>query len=533
MRPLWNLLSRAQASITAAFVPPGFSPQIGNPIADATFRWFGHFRIAAMRDARNRANIRSQRRCETDGQVTAFSEWKIPAFSRRRYDMLTRNANTATCRVMIYLEIAIVALLIILNGLLALAELAVVSSRRARLQALVDRGVFGSRRALALASDPGKFLSTVQIGITLVGVLSGAFSGATLGLRLAELFSSLGMPARVAESVGVGVVVAAIAYASLIIGELVPKQIALRNPENIAVKVAPLMTGLARVSSPLVWLLDASGRLVLKALGYHAQPERRVTDEEIRTLIAEAETAGVIEPDERRMIAGIMRLGDRPVRAVMTPRREVELIDLSETQEEILRSVGASVHSRLPVHEGAPDAIVGVLQVKDLVDGCLNGDMDIRAHVRPAPVVPDTADALDVLEVIKNSSVHMALVHDEYGHFEGIVTNADLLEAIVGQFRTEEGPIEPEAVQRADGSWLISGSMPADDMAERLFISLPADRGFHTAAGFALDRLGYLTEIGESFDDQGWRFEIVDVDGRRIDKMLATRIIDGRRRRTR
>ena len=215
---------------------------------------------------------------------------------------------------MLYLELLIVAALICINGLLAMAELAIVSSRRTRLRALVDRDVVGSRRALALASDPGKFLSTVQIGITLVGVLSGALSGATLGLRLAEFFASLGLPGWAAETAGVGLVVAVITYASLIIGELVPKQIALRNPERIAVRVAPAMTVLARITSPLVWLLDVSGRAVLRMLGYHAPSEQRVTDEEIRTLVAEAETAGVLEPGEREMIAGVMRLGDRPVR---------------------------------------------------------------------------------------------------------------------------------------------------------------------------------------------------------------------------
>src|SRR6195256_845177 len=230
---------------------------------------------------------------------------------------------------MLSLELAIVVALILLNGLLALAELAIVSSRRARLQALVDREVVGARRALALAANPGRFLSTVQIGITLVGVLSGAFSGATLGLRLAEWLVSLGLRAGVAEAVGVGLVVAVITYFSLVIGELVPKQIALRNPERIAVRVAPAMTMLARIGAPVVWLLDVSGRAILRTLGYGAQAEHRVTDEEIRSLMAEAETAGVIEPGERAMIAGIMRLGDRPVRAVMPPRRETEMGDLS------------------------------------------------------------------------------------------------------------------------------------------------------------------------------------------------------------
>jgi putative hemolysin len=432
---------------------------------------------------------------------------------------------------MVFIELAIVVALILVNGLLALAELAIVSSRRSRLQALVDREVVGSRRALALATDPGRFLSTVQVGITLVGVLSGAFSGATLGQRLAEWFVDLGLRMSVAEALGVGLVVTVITYFSLVIGELVPKQIALRNPERIAVQVAPAMTALARIGSPIVSFLDISGRAVLRALGYGPQPEHRVTDEEIKTLIAEAETAGVIEPSERAMIAGVMRLGDRPVRAVMTPRRDVDMIDLTADADEIRRTIVESVHSRLPVHAGTRDEIVGVVQAKDLLDAFLRGERpDLQAHMRPAPTVPDTADALDVLGVIKGSAVHMALVHDEYGQFEGVVTNADILEAIVGDFRTEEGLPEPEAVQRDDGSWLISGSMPADEMAERLSIALPPGRGYHTAAGFALGQFGHLPAVGESFDSQRWRFEVVDLDGRRIDKILARRIAAGRRR---
>ncbi len=432
---------------------------------------------------------------------------------------------------MLYIELAIVVALILMNGLLALAELAIVSSRHARLQALVDREVIGSRRALALATDPGRFLSTVQIGITLVGVLSGAFSGATLGLRLAEWFVDLGVRASIAEAVGVGLVVAVITYLSLVIGELVPKQIALRDPEKIAVRVAPAMTAMARIASPIVSFLDMSGRLVLRALGYNAKPEDRVTDEEIRSLMAEAETAGVIEPGEREMIAGVMRLGDRPVRAIMTPRREVDMIDLTADPDDIRRTIVESIHSRLPIHAGTPEEMLGVVQAKDLLDAYLRGDSpDIRAHVRPAPNAPDTVDALDVVDLIKASPVHMALIHDEYGHFQGIVTNADILEAIVGAFRTDEGSVEPDAVQREDGSWLISGSMPADEMADRLSISLPPDRSYHTAAGFVLSQFGHLPEVGESFNNQGWRFEVVDLDGRRIDKILASRIAAGRRR---
>jgi len=432
---------------------------------------------------------------------------------------------------MLYLELAIILVLILINGLLAMAELAVVSSRRARLQALVDRDVVGSRRALALTEDPGKFLSTVQIGITLVGVLSGAFSGATLGLRLAQWLLSMGVPVVAAEPLGVGLVVAVITYFSLIVGELVPKQIALRQPEQIAVRVAPAMTMLARVGSPLVWFLDVSGRLLLRALGQSSQEKGRVTDEEIHMLVAEAERTGVIESDEQAMISGVMRLGDRPVQGVMTPRREVDMIDLSDDPNDIRRTIVESVHSRLPVHEGMPDEMLGVVQAKDLLNAYMTGEHpDIRAYIRAAPTIADTAAALDAVDIIQKSAVHIGLVHDEYGHFEGLVTNADILEAIVGTFRTDEGLVEPDAVQREDGSWFISGSMAADEMAGRLGISIPQKRAYHTAAGFALDRIGHLPDVGETFDDQGCRFEIIDLDGRRIDKILATRISSPRRR---
>lgn len=432
---------------------------------------------------------------------------------------------------MLYLELAIILALVLINGLLAMAELAIVSSRRARLQALVDRDVVGSRRALALADDPGKFLSTVQMGITLGGILSGAFSGATLGLRLGQWLLSMGVPTVVAEPAGVGLVVAAITYVSLVVGELVPKQIALRQPEQIAVRVAPAMTMLARVGSPLVWLLNVSGRLLLRVLGQRSQDKGRVTDEEIHMLVAEAEKAGVIEPDERAMISGVMRLGDRPVRGVMTPRREVDMIDLSDDPNDIRRAIVESIHSRLPVHEGNRDEMLGVVQAKDLLDAYMSGERpDIRAHARAAPTVADTADALDLVDIIQKSPVHIALVHDEYGHFEGLVTNADILEAIVGGFRTDEGPVEPDAVHREDGSWLLSGSMAADEMAERLSISIPQERAYHTAAGFVLGHIGHLPDVGETFNAQGWHFEVIDLDGRRIDKILARRISPPRRR---
>src|SRR6478735_4471728 len=334
--------------------------------------------IAPIRaqDARLAVQARGSCGTETAARLQEIVACRVlprkPLFQSFRASDLALGAAMASAALHVYIspmlffELLIVVALILLNGVLAMAELAVVSSRRARLQALVNREVVGARRALALASDPGRFLSTVQIGITLNGVLSGAFSGATLGQRLVQGFVAVGLSPAIAEIVGVGLVVAAITYVSLIVGELVPKQIALRDPERVAVRLAPAMTLLAKVASPAVWLLDVSGRLVLRALGYGRQVEQRVTDEEIKTLIAEAETAGVIEPSERAMIAGVMRLGDRPVRAVMTPRRDVDMVDLSADPATIRRTLLESAHSRLPVHDGAPDDMLGVLQAKDL-----------------------------------------------------------------------------------------------------------------------------------------------------------------------
>jgi putative hemolysin len=431
---------------------------------------------------------------------------------------------------MLALEIALVAALIVINGLLALSELAIVSSRRARLQAMAEKGISGARRALALHSDPGKLLSTVQIGITLVGVASGAISGTTLGVRLANTLMGWGVSDEVSEPLGIGLVVALITYFSLIIGELVPKQIALRNPEGVAAQMAPAMMLLSRIASPLVSILDGSGNAILWLLGYRAQAEQKVTDEEIRTIIAEAESHGTLEPGEREMISGVMRLADRPVRAVMTPRGEVDLVDLSDPPEAIRATITASPHSRLPAHDGNPDTPVGVLHVKDMLNACIDGGVpDVRSLVREAPVIPDSMDAHEVVDILKAAPVHMALVYDEYGHFLGLVTPADILEAIVGGFHTEEGPAEAAATKRDGGGYLLSGWMPADEFADLIGIRLPENRSYNTVAGFVLDELGTLPKAGDSFNAHGWRFEVLDVDGRRIDKIMATRLPATRR----
>ncbi|RUM96931.1 HlyC/CorC family transporter [Pseudaminobacter arsenicus] len=437
---------------------------------------------------------------------------------------------------MLYVEIAIVAVLICVNGLLAMSELAIVSARPARLKTMVDRHVKGAARALELGSNPGKFLSTVQIGITLVGVLSGAFSGATLGLRLSQTLAGFGMPQNVAAPLGVGIVVALITYGSLIIGELVPKQIALRNPEAVASRVAPTMNVLAIIGAPLVWLLDISGRSVLWLLGQRGESEEKVTDEEIKMLVAEAEHHGTIESDERRMIAGVMRLGDRAVRAVMTPRTEVDWLNLDADEATVRKLLMETPHSRLPAGEGSVDAMVGVVQTREILADMLAGrNLDPRKNVRTAPIVHDQADALDVLATLKQSEVPVALVHDEYGHFEGIVTPADILEAITGVFRAdlEAGDQEENAIQRDDGSWLLAGYMQADEMADVLGIDLPESRDYETVAGYVLSHMHHLPATGECVDAQGWRFEVVDLDGRRIDKVMAARLATPHRKAVR
>jgi putative hemolysin len=425
----------------------------------------------------------------------------------------------------LYLELGIVTVLIVVNGLLSMSELAIVSSRPARLTALVEKGVTGSRRALALASDPGKFLSTVQIGITLIGVLSGAFSGATLGQRLSLWLTEQGLSQGLADAIGVGVVVGVITYASLIVGELVPKQIALRDPEAVAVRVAPAMMLLAKVSLPLVWLLDRSGKALLWLLGHRGEAEEKVSEDEIRTLVVEAENAGVLEPGEKEMIAGVMRLGDLPVAAVMTPRHEVDLVDLSEPEAIVAAAIRGSNHSRFPVCDGNRDHALGIVSAKELLDAYLSGQtLDIRKLVREAPIIPETVDARDVIAILRDSPVHMGLVHDEYGTFQGVVTSFDILEAIVGAFHTEEGPAELAFVQRDDGSYLISGWMPAAEFASLLGIPLPASRPYQTFAGFLLQEFGTIPDVGDKIETGGWRFEIVDRDGRRIDKVLVSKV---------
>ena len=332
-----------------------------------------------------------------------------------------------------FLEIGILLALVVLNGLFAMSELAIVSARRSKLKALAEEGRAGAARALALATEPGRFLSTVQIGITLVGILVGAVSGARLSERVAQWLTAFGLSNAASEAIGYGIVIAAITYVSLVIGELVPKQLALRNPERVARSIAPLMYFLSRLAAPFVWGLDLSGRVVLRLFRPEETSDADVTAEEIKTLIAEAESSGAIEPDARRMLSGILRLGDRSARAIMTHRNAVEIIDATTPLDEVKRKMLASVHGRFPAHVGNPDEITRVIQTKDVLKLMLaNKPLDLTALFRAAPIIPDRTDVLHVVKLLRGSAVHMGLVHDEYGQFQGIVTNADILESITG-----------------------------------------------------------------------------------------------------
>ena len=425
-----------------------------------------------------------------------------------------------------WIDVAIILALVALNGVFAMSELAIVSARKPRLQAMEKVGRRGARTALLLASDPGKFLSTVQIGITLIGILAGAYSGASLGAPVGERIARMGMRHDNAMTIGFIVVIGLTTYVSLIIGELVPKQFALRAREPIAAVMATPMLWLSRVTAPLVWLLDRSSALIFRLAGLKRESEDHVTAEELHLIFADARKSGVIEEHERAIISGVVRLADRPAREVMTPRNQIDWIDVDADPDIIRKRLAETPHTRLPVAEGTIDEIVGVIQSRDVVAALVGGrPLDLRALMRPLTVVPDQIDAMDALDALRGAEVPMVLVRDEYGHFEGILTPADLLIAIAGEFASDQDEgTDPQLVERDDGSLLVSGSMYADVLADRIDILLPEDRDYATVAGYALSVLRHLPTVGEHFTEQGWRFEIVDMDGRKIDKLLVAAV---------
>lgn len=421
-------------------------------------------------------------------------------------------------------DVAIIIGLIALNGVFSMSELAIVSARKARLEAITKKSQRrGAQTALALAANPSRFLSTVQIGITLIGIIAGAYSGASLGGPVAQRLMRLGLSDSVSVNTGFALVIGITTYLSLVIGELVPKQFALRAPEPIAIIMAVPMLWLAKITAPIVWLLDRSSAFIFKILRMNRESENHVTAEELHLIVAEASKSGVIEESERAIISGVVRLADRPVREVMTPRTEIDWIDVNATTAAIRDRILATPHSRMPVAEGSVDQIIGVVQARDIVVAQLEGKkIDLRALMRQAPIIPDQVDAMDALEALRKADVPIALVHDEYGHFEGIVTPADLLSAIAGDFASDQDEGEdPAIIEREDGSFLVAGWMTADSLSERLGLTLPDDRDFATVAGFVLEVMKRLPSEGEHFIEQGYRFEIVDMDGRKIDKLLV------------
>ena len=421
-------------------------------------------------------------------------------------------------------EVAVILLLILVNGVFAMGELALVSVRRARLSVLVRKGVPGAALAQELADDPQHFLPTVQVGITLVGILAGVFGGAHLAARLEPVLARVTVLRPVASTLSLALVVRLITYLTLGFGELVPKQLALRAPERVAARLARPLHLLSHVSSPMVWVLGRSSELVLRTFGVDGATRQEVTEEELKALLVEGTQAGVLETEERDMIERLLRLADKPVRAIMTPRTEIAWIDRTDRRQDIVATLKAAPHSRFVVCDGAVDNVVGVVQAKDILDRLLDGrELSLAASLRQPMVVPDRVSVLDALERLKADPLGLALVIDEYGSFEGVVTAADVLEAIVGDLN-EPRPSASGAVPLADGELLMDGMTPVDELKERLFLpDLPAEGSYHTLGGLLLALLRRVPRVGDRIVFGGWLFEVLEMDQRRVVRVRASR----------
>jgi putative hemolysin len=423
------------------------------------------------------------------------------------------------------MDLLIVFLLVVLNGVLAASELAIVSARKARLQPRADEGDAGARAALALAAEPDRFLSTVQIGITLVGILAGAFGGAALTAPVADLLRRVPVLASSAEGIAVVLVVGFITYLSLLVGELVPKRLALQNPEGIAIRMARPMAVLSKVAAPIVAFLAVSSDLVLRLLGARASTEPPVTEEEVELLLQEGARHGVFAEAERAVVQGVFDLGDRNAGELMTPRRRMVALDLAQPDEENRRRIADAPHSLFPVIDGSPDRVVGVVTVKALW-GRDRDDvpLGLDGAMRPPLFVPESAPVLRVLEQFRRTDSHLALVVDEYGGVEGLLTMQDVLDAIAGDLDAPDEANDGRAVQRPDGSWLLDGALPAHEVRDLLDIAeLPGEEEgeFETLGGFLMAELGRVPSVGEVAAAAGWRFEVADMDGNRVDRVLA------------
>lgn len=423
-------------------------------------------------------------------------------------------------------EIIILFLLILLNGLFALAELAIVSSRRERLQTLIDDGHEGAVIALRMLQDPTSLLSTAQVGITLIGILAGAFGGAALTDELALWLQPLPVVGPYSRTIALIIVVGAITFFSVVLGELVPKRLALRNPERLAASVARPMNFLSILARPVVRLLTISTGFFLRVLGVSdVASEQTVTEEEIKLLVEQGAQSGVFEEAERVMVESIFRFGDRRLRSLMTPRTELVWIDINDPEPLIRDTIRQSRHARFPVCDGSLDRVLGVVQAKDLLSRSWSDEpFDLRAVLQPPLFLPETMLALRALERIKETGVQGALLVDEFGGVEGMVTLFDILEAIVGDIPTREEIAEPPVVRREDGSYLVEGFLDVDDLKDLLMVDeLPDEGDYQTLGGFVLSLLGRLPRVGDRVEWSGYKFEIVDMDGNRIDKVLVER----------
>ena len=429
---------------------------------------------------------------------------------------------------MLAIAIAVVLLLVVLNGLFSMTELAVVSSRKSRLQSRAERGDRGARAALKLAEEPTHFLSAVQVGITLIGIAAGAYGQAAiagqLNLILEAVFPELAAYTEVFSTV---LVIVFITYVSVIVGELVPKRLALIFPEAIASKMAAPISTVAVVLKPFVLVLTVSTSAILKVMGVKDRDGSDVTQEEVETMIAEGTASGLIEPEEQEMIEEILRLGDRPIRVAMTPRHEVFWIALDDTEEQLRQEVRTCPYSRIVVaRESDVDNPLGVVHKKDLLDSLLdNGEFNVERLVQTPAFIPQSTSVLKALGIMKASRVHMAFLVDEYGAFEGVVTATDLLEMIAGDF--DEGHDEEEAYirQREDGSWLVDGQTDLDELCDVLGEDFGEAEGFHTVAGLVLHQLSRVPDEGEILQLGRFEVEIIDMDDRRIDKLLFRQVV--------
>jgi magnesium and cobalt exporter, CNNM family len=424
---------------------------------------------------------------------------------------------------MLFVEIVAVVLLILANGVLALSELAIVSSRRSRLEALSRDGVAGARGALGLIDDPSRFLATVQIGITLVGILAGAFGGVTIADELGGALNRIPWIAPNGSPLAIAIVVILITYLSLIIGELVPKRIALAHPERTAVMVARPMHALSRIAAPAVWVLRHSSDAILRLLGLARGRETTITEDEVRSLIAAGTQAGVFAPQERAMIDGVLRLADRSVRVIMTPRSEVMWIDRNAGRDRIVEMMETGRHRRLLVCDGGIDHPLGFVDARDILAAALKGAIDLGAIVSRPLVIPEQTPVLRLIDLFRRARVHIALIVDEYGTTEGVVAATDVLESIAGDLPEHGETEEPMIVPRADGSWLVDGMLPIDEFEDLVKIRGLASGGdFETVAGFVIAELGRLAETGDRVVRPDMTIEVVDMDGRRIDKLAVT-----------